>query len=229
MNFMDKLTEIKDAQNHAYILGAPDLFFPVGYKVLLGQEKNGFIKCTRVTHNGKDKLVYDTSRFKTLESLMYGLMLDEMLDLLIKFLDAIILVKNNGFMQCENILVSPDHIFVDCDNSMVNLIYLPIYHESDSVSYSIFEAELKADLLIILGAYNEKNPFLHTLCGNMNNPYFTVEEVHSALKELQLKESKGGFSLLGGKKKDRMMQKEAEGNDVVGNMKKLFSFSKKNK
>lgn len=227
MNFMGKVTEIKDTQNYAYVLEAPSLFFSVGYKVLMGQEKNGFIKCTKVTHNGKDKLIYDTSKFKTLEALMFNLRIDETLQILINLLEAIILVKTNGFMQCENILISPDHIFVNCDSYDINLIYLPIYHESDNTSYSIFEAELKTNLQVVLNSYNSKNSLIKVLCGNMNNPSFTIEDTQEALKNLQL--NKFGKGLLANGKKDKLIPKASEGLEKMANVKKLFTFNKNNK
>ncbi|MDF2872940.1 MAG: hypothetical protein K0R05_4515 [Anaerocolumna sp.] len=229
MNVMDKVTEIKDTQNHAYILESPSLFYSVGYKVLMGQEKNGFIKCTKVSHNGKDKLLYDTSRFKTLETLMPGLNFVEMLPLLVQFLDAVIMVKSNGFMQCENVLVSPDHIFVDCDNYNVNLIYLPVNHESDSISYGIFEAELKANLSVILNAYNNRNPYITSLCENLSNVAFNLEEVQEYLKDMQANGYTGQKHRIGFKKKDGMTSGAADSNDMLAGVKKLFSFGKKNK
>ncbi|MGN6714039.1 DUF6382 domain-containing protein [Anaerocolumna jejuensis] len=227
MNFTDKVVEIKDSQNHAYILEAPDLFFSVGYKVLLGQEKNGFIKCTKVSHNGKDKLIYDISKFKTLETLMFSLKLDVILSILINFLDSIILVKNNGFMQCENILVSPDQIFIDCENLSVNLIYLPIYFEADNVSYRIFEKELKINLSVILKAYNEQNPYINAIYENMMDSDFTLEDVHASLKDLQLKDYASLNQRVGKKKNGNKGLKGMGSNDKFAGMKKRFLFGRK--
>jgi hypothetical protein len=226
MNFKGKVIEIKDAQNYAYILEAPSLFFAVGYKVLLGQEKNGFIKCTKVTHNGKDKLIYDISKYKTLEALLYTLKFDITLTVLINLLETISLAKTNGFMQCENILISPDHIFIDGDNYNVNLIYLPVNQESDSESLSIFEAELKTNLTVVLSTYTGKNPYIATLCKAMNNPGFTIEDVCTVLKEFKQNNYKK-LGTLGSKAKDRTSSKTAENNDLIGNVKKLFSFTRK--
>lgn len=227
MNFTDKVVEIKDSQNHAYILDASELFFPVGYKVLLGQEKNGFIKCTKVSHNGKDKLIYDISKLKTLESLMFSLKLDVILSILINFLDSIILVKNNGFMQCENILVSPDQIFINCENLSVNLIYLPIYFEADNVSYRIFEKELKINLSVILKAYNEQNPYINAIYENMMDLDFTLEDVHASLKDLQLKDYASLNQRVGKKKNGNKGLKGVESNDKFAGMKKRFLFGRK--
>jgi hypothetical protein len=228
MNFMGKVVEIKDTQNHAYILEST-LFFSVGYKVLLSQEKNGFIKCTKVSHNGKDKLIYDTSKFKTLESLMYVLKFDETLNILINFLDAIILVKNNGFMQCENILTSLDHIFVDCDNYNVYLIYLPINNEADNIRYCIFEAELKAMLTVILNTYNEQSPYIAIICEYMNKHNFTIEDICLVFNDLQNSDFKSLDYQKSSKKIDRLISKSTPSSEKMINMKKLFSFTKKNK
>ncbi|WFR59075.1 DUF6382 domain-containing protein [Anaerocolumna sp. AGMB13025] len=226
MNFMGKVIEIKDTQNYAYILESPSLFFAVGYKVLLGQEKNGFIRCTKVTHNGKDKLIYDISKYKTLEALLYTLRFDTTLNVLINLLETILLAKSNGFMQCENILISPDHIFLDGENYQVNLIYLPVNQESDSENFSIFEAELKTNLCVILSTYTGKNPYIATLCQAMNNPGFAIEEICTVLKEFKQNNYKK-LGTLGSKAKDRTSGKTAENNDLIGNVKKLFSFTRK--
>lgn len=227
MNVMDKVIEIKDAQNHAYILESPSLFYSVGYKVLMGQEKNGFIRCTKVSHNGKDKLIYDTSRFKTLETLMSGLSFNEMLSLLGQLLDALIMVKSNGFMQCENVLISPNHIFVDCNNYNINLIYLPLNYESDIISYSVFEAELKANLSVILNAYNNRNPYLTSLCENLSNVAFNAEDIQEYLKDMQANGYTGKKHRIGFKKKDGMSSRAEDSSDMLTGVKKLFSFGKK--
>jgi len=225
---MNKVIEIKDTQNFAYILDSPALFFSVGYKVLLGQEKNGFIKCTKVSHNGKDKLIYDISRYKSMETLMCVLRLDTTMNILINLLDSIILVKNNGFMQCENILISLDRIFVDCETYKVYLIYLPLNHEMDKVNYNLFEAELKENLFIILNTYNDQNPYIDSLCEKLNRMDFTIEDVHVAFKEFKQSGHANYDNRLRTKIFNKLFSKSADTGDSTGNKKRLFSFTKKN-
>jgi hypothetical protein len=46
------------------------MFEKMGYKVLKKPEDKGFVKCTKVLNNGKDKLVYDVANYKSLDSLL---------------------------------------------------------------------------------------------------------------------------------------------------------------
>ena len=118
--------EQRDAQSVTYILEDTNLFFHTGYKVLKSQEGKGFVKCNHLTHNGKDKLVYDISKYKSLVSL--ATMFDSVafLNVFINLLDSLINAKNNGFMQYDNIDLSFENIYVDCNNYKVYLIYIPI-------------------------------------------------------------------------------------------------------
>ena len=63
------IKESRDSTNISYMLEQEDLFYETGYKVLQNQEKNGFIKCVKVSHNGKIKLVYDISKYKSFQSI----------------------------------------------------------------------------------------------------------------------------------------------------------------
>ena len=100
--------EQRDAQSVTYILEDSSLFFSTGYKVLKSQEGKGFVRCNHLTHNGKDKLVYDISKYKSLVSL--ATMFDSVafLNVFINLLDSLINAKNNGFMH---ILVNPIKYF----------------------------------------------------------------------------------------------------------------------
>ena len=92
-----RIKEYTDKQSLAYILESPDMFVQVGFKVLQTQEKNGFIKCTRVTHNGKPKLVYNISDYKPLKSLLFNLRPDVFITIMTNLIDAIIETGANIF------------------------------------------------------------------------------------------------------------------------------------
>ena len=118
--------EQRDAQSVTYILEDSSLFYSTGYKVLKSQEGKGFVRCNHLTHNGKDKLVYDISKYKELSSLATVFDGVAFLNVFVNFLDSIINAKNNGFMQYDNIDVSFENVYVDCNNYKVYLIYMPL-------------------------------------------------------------------------------------------------------
>lgn len=178
------IIENRDTQNLAYILQYPNLFFQTGYKVLQGQEKNGFIRCTKVLHNGKDKLIYDISKYKSLDTLLPGLRPDTFMTVVMNLIDVVIEVKNNGFMQCENIDLSFDKIFVDCNNFKVYLIYLPIDTPTNKDSYEIFENQFKSNVISTINSYaNLSNSISIYLCECMKNPINSIENIKQALSD----------------------------------------------
>jgi len=153
------IIENRDSQNLSYILKDPQLFFPTGYKVLQSQAKNGFVKCTKVMHNGMNKLVYDISDYKTLDSLLPTLSPETFLAVLTNLMAVVIEFKNNGFIHCSNIETSFDKIFIDCNNYKVYLVYLPIDTLARQDDGAVFETSLKR---AISGAIEQ--------FGNLNNP-----------------------------------------------------------
>lgn len=143
----DFIKERVNSSNISYILEDNKIFFDTGYKVLQTQEKNGFVKCVKVIHNGKIKLVYDISRYKSLQSLMNQITAEVFLTILSKLLNILDEVDNNGFMVCDNIHTSLDKIFIDMSNLSVYLIYLPINTETSVSSRLNFENTLKNNIM----------------------------------------------------------------------------------
>jgi hypothetical protein len=141
------IRENRDNMSLNYILEEDKLFFETGYKVLQSQLKNGFIKCVKVSHNGKIKLIYDITKYKTLQTILYSLTPESFLTIIAKLLSVIVEVKNNGFMKCENIAVSFDKVFIDSNNLSVFLVYLPINTDTNANSMLTFERELKNSII----------------------------------------------------------------------------------
>ena len=129
--------EQRDSQNITYIVDNPGLIYETGYKVLQSQGGQGVLNCTHLTHNGKNKLVYDISKYKSLVSV--ATMLDGVafLNVFINLLDAVIMVKNNGFIQYDNVDFKFENIYVDTGNYRVFLVYVPVNigQFSNDVSY----------------------------------------------------------------------------------------------
>ncbi|NLP13953.1 MAG: FHA domain-containing protein [Clostridium sp.] len=141
------IIENKDNSSLSYILKEDSLFFDIGYKVLQNQEKSGFIRCFKVSHNGRIKLIYNISGYKSLQQLISQISHESFLTVIYKIMMAVSEVKNNGFMQCENILVDFDRIFIDANNLNTYLIYLPVNNKMDNDGDIAFENELKTNIM----------------------------------------------------------------------------------
>lgn len=169
----------------SYILQNDQMFFQTGYKVLQSQEKNGFIKCTKVIYNGKDKLVYDISKYKSLEVLLPSITPDIFILIVKNLIDVIVEVNNNGFMQYKNIEIDFNKVFVDSKNYKVYLIYLPINSISSSDDYVIFEKQLKNNLINAAIQYpNIASPQLQGMLQSIKNEMTSIEMIKEKLNNI---------------------------------------------
>ena len=170
------IKEKRGITNISYILEDSSLFFETGYKVLQNQEKNGFIKAVKVIHNGKIKLIYDISKYKSLASIMPGLNAASFLINMSKLFDIICETIENGFMQIENININFENIFIDTNNLSVNLIYIPVNTECNGNSKSLFEERLKGNIARAISANrNIDNELVNKLYSNLSLANNTIE------------------------------------------------------
>lgn len=178
----EMIVENRDSQNLSYILKDPQLFFPTGYKVLQSQAKNGFVSCAKVMHNGMNKLVYDISDYKTLDSLLPTFRPETFLAVLTNLMDVVIEFKNNGFIHCTNIETSFNKIFIDCNNYKVYLVYLPIDTLARQDDSSVFEASLKRAISSAIDQFdNLKNPATVQLTTYLDDTACTLERLREIL------------------------------------------------
>ncbi len=126
----------------SYLLLQPGLLSATAYKVLQSQEKNGFVRCVRVLENGRDKLVYDTENLRSLAELLPGLAAPEFARLAAEALDALLRLREIGFLQLANTETGLDRLFVEPESGKICLVYLPV---TEAVT-----AELGNDALGIL-------------------------------------------------------------------------------
>ena len=179
------IKEKRDITNISYILEESSLFFETGYKVLQNQEKNGFIKAVKVIHNGKIKLIYDISKYKSLASIMPGLNAASFLIIMSKLFDILCETIENGFMQIENININFENIFIDTNNLNVNLIYIPVNTESNGNSKSLFEERLKGNIARAISANrNIDNELVNKLYSNLSLANNTIEMLRDYINTL---------------------------------------------
>lgn len=179
------IKEKKDTTNISYILEDNSLFFETGYKVLQNQEKNGFIKAVKVIHNGKIKLIYDISKYKSLSSIIPELTEQNFIIVLAKLFDILCETIDNGFMQIENININFENIFIDSNNLNLYLIYIPINIQSNSSSKVAFEERLKNNIFKVISSHlNMNSEVVDKLRSNISLGNSTIEVLRNNVKSL---------------------------------------------
>lgn len=204
------ITEQYDTNYLAYILEKEELFFMTGYKVLQSQEKNGFVKCTRVFHNGKDKLVYDIAKYKTLSSILESLTSIKFLTIIANLLQIIKEVYENGFMHCDYMRMDFERVYVEIDTLKVYLIYLPIeYGQTSDINDRLTE-KLKNSIQRVYMQYPSLlSSSAQVLIDVIQKPDSSVEDMQEVLNSIDIKPNQG----------DETPQREEEKNrDYVLNL-----------
>ncbi|WP_291630876.1 FHA domain-containing protein [Clostridium sp.] len=140
------IKESRESTYISYTLNNENDFFDVGYKVLQNQGDSGFVKCNKITHNGKIKLLYDISKYKDLETLIHSASTENLINILIKLFKVVMDVKENGFIEYKNINTNLNTIFVDPNNLTIKMIYIPINIENGR-NEKIFLEELRTNIL----------------------------------------------------------------------------------
>lgn len=189
------ITEILGHQNVEYLLNDNKVFLQTGYKVLKSQEKSGFIKCAKLLYNGKIKLIFFTSEFKSLKNIITALDGDMLLIVLSNLLNAVIQIKNNGFLSCNNLDIGMDKIFVNTKTLEVNLIYLPVSINTLG-DISMFEYELRTRLIKIVSSTRKlSEEKTSRVCGHLANGSISLEQLYMLMVEEQKNENSIGHML----------------------------------
>ena len=154
MNILVKnncIEELECGSNFSYILNDNDTFLSTDYKVLQSQTNSCFVKCMKMLYNGNIQLYYLTKEFRSFASMLSQLDIESFMTIVSNLLSDIIDINLNGFLSCQNIDISFDHVYVDPATLKVSLIYLPLtthLHEDGAA----FENELRTELVkVILG------------------------------------------------------------------------------
>lgn len=145
------ISEMSCGTNFAYILNNNSLFLTTEYKVLQSQVNSSFVKCMKMYYNGQIQLYYITHALKPLSAMLHGMDSQSFLTVASNLFTNIIDVKHNGFLSCQNIDISLEHIFVEPTTYKVHLVYLPTGERlfPDTAS---FENELRTSLVKLVSA-----------------------------------------------------------------------------
>lgn len=174
--------EILCGANFAYVLSDNGIFLPTEYKVLQNQVNSCFVKCMKMLYNGNVQLFYLTQSLKSFASMIPSLDVDRFLTIVTNLFSDIIEVKNNGFLSCQNIDISFEHIFVDPTTYKVSLVYLPITKKIYGDN-SGFENEIRTGLVkLISGVSILSTSKTMQLASDLSNGSLTLEDVYNRIK-----------------------------------------------
>ncbi len=141
--------ELKENKNFTYILEDEEQFSQLGYKVMLSRKVNSILEAARIRRNGKVKLIYFTKDYQMCSMLLATMPFEGVMMLCMKIMDAVLQIKNQGFLACENIDIAVDHIFFDPKTYEAYLIYLPLVSDVEN-GEARFEVILRHTLTQII-------------------------------------------------------------------------------
>lgn len=173
------ISELAGTLNVQYVLNDDSVFALTEYKVLKSQSKH-FIKCSKVKYNGKIKFIYFTAMNKSLRNMLPSLDSDTFLTIIANLLNCIIEIKNNGFLDCENLDLSFDKVFVDQNTLEVSLIYLPVSNSNKDLAS--FENEFRTEIIkLITGVPAFSNEKTARICGYLSNGTLSLNQLYKSI------------------------------------------------
>lgn len=185
------IQEMACETNFAYVLKDSDLFLPIEYKVLRSQSNDCFVRCVKMLYNGKVQLYYLVNKYRPLSKLLPQLTTDRFLTIITNLFSNVITVKGNGFLSCQNIDITFEHIYVDLNTLKVGLVYLPVsqHVHADVVE---FENELRTGIIKQINRYkNLRSPQTGQFAVNLSNGMLSLEDLLSQLKQGKIDEVPG--------------------------------------
>lgn len=174
----------------AYVVNDNTIFSATEYKVLQSQSDGVFIKCMKLLYNGRIQLYYLTNHFKPLTDILYTLEPNSFTNVVSNVLADIISVKNNGFLSCESVDISLEHIYVDPVTYKIGLVYFPLSKRLYSDS-SAFESEFRTSLIkLIQNLQSISSPKTMQLAMDLANGKLSLEDIYSRNKSLAVPETR---------------------------------------
>lgn len=182
------VSEMDCGSNFSYILNDSSMFLSTEYKVLQNQVHDNFAKCMKMQYNGKIQLFYVVNSYKSFASMLNVVNEDSFLSIISNILSHIIDVKHNGFLLCQSIDISYDHIYIDPTTYKVKLVYLPINKRMYS-DYAVFEKELRTGFVqLITNRLKCYSPQMVQFTSDLSNGTLTIEDLYKRMKQANQKD-----------------------------------------
>lgn len=171
------LSELTCGKNLTYLLNNESDFSATNYKILQGYDQNCFVKCMKIRFNGKTQLFYTTGKYKSLSSIITQLDETSFINVISNLFQSIDEVKQNGFLTCANIDITPEHIYVDPNTLKVFLIYVPTF-EGFFVDDNEFENSFRTSIIkLIVSNPSMDSVEIKRLFANLQNAVLSFERL----------------------------------------------------
>lgn len=173
------ISEIKCGSNFEYVLENSIHFVNTDYKVLQSQTNGIFVQCMKMLRNGKLDLYYLTNDYRPISSMFASITPDMLILVVINLFADVMEVRNNGFLDCRNIDLSWDKVFVEPSTLKVKLVYIPVSERAFD-SYAEYESELRSSIVklidLMVSTPDERlDQFVHDL----RNGSLSLEDVYN--------------------------------------------------
>lgn len=176
------INKVDCGNNLAYVVNDYTIFSATEYKVLQSQSDGVFIKCMKLLYNGKVQLYYLTNHFKPLTDILCTIEPNSFMNVVSNILADIISVKSNGFLLCEGIDISLEHIYIDLATYKIGLIYFPLSKRLYP-DLSEFESEFRTSLIkLIQNLQSISSPKTMQLAMDLSNGKLSLEDIYTRNK-----------------------------------------------
>lgn len=173
------ITKTFDGSNCSYILNDEHEFSLTEYKILKNQPDT-LIKCSKLLYNGKIKLIYFTANYIPFNSFAYSADLNLATAITANLINSVVSIQQNGFLNCNNIDLAFDKIFVNPQTAQIGLIYLPVNNRE--TNYLSFENEFKANLIkFIYSVPSFSGGKYDSICNYLSNGSLSLKDIYNGI------------------------------------------------
>ena len=171
---------ISQGNNVSLLFDDEENFSLMGLKFMQAHSKESFLRCTKVRYNGQLKLIYFVEHYQNLPTILASIQPNKINTVVFKLLSGILQIRQNGFLPYENIIISPEDIYLDAKTLEPKFIYVPLTINDSYERKMTFENELRRNLSNCIKKYSQVmvDNTTNLLCNNS----FELEQI---LKELQ--------------------------------------------
>lgn len=173
---------VKRTDNYVrYSIPNGEQFSTIEYKVLLNQNENYLLRCSKVTCNGCLQLVYTVQHMQVVSGVLSGLSTAKYYLFLTEVLKIYRYVKSNGFLNEEHLELDVDRMYLSLEPLHVSILYLPILSE-ENVKNELVDGMIRSFLIRTTKTYASGNDDgIKELMMHLESDTVNLEEIETRL------------------------------------------------